>query len=107
MTSTADAGGNNQIKKLAGNTIEFDRSSCGHQIRKPQKFDVFLERVLHLNMGIALPSGLVIWYVLSYKYEECGMVGFSDAQFQNQSCMLNYNATYGWSRKFTTFCTLK
>ena len=23
----------------------------------------------------------------------------------NQSCMLNYNTTYGWSRKFATFCT--
>ncbi len=26
---------------------------------------------------------------------------------ENQSCMLNYNATYGWSHKLATFCTLK
>ena len=68
-----------------GNTTEFDHSSCEHQIRKPQKFDLFSEKDFHRNTGIALPSGLVLWYVLSYKYEECGMVGLSDAQFQNQS----------------------
>ncbi len=27
--------------------------------------------------------------------------------FFEQSCILNCNATYGWSRKFTTFCTLR